>query len=402
MAQVSIAEEYGVFYDWLMPFVRKNGGVVPTERWFIAVQQKHKKLRQFLGGVRKDIHIDAENCSAAVNANVKKRGLEILTKLAVIGNSCIGPLKEFGVLSRVVQNRMGYARDGENDNHATVVFGLLRDGVRPSQEQITKVMERYLQPTIQLAPHRFISTTKLLSQFVDGRSKEQSTLISELGKLYGEVKARRDPLLARISTSAKAFMLLGHCGPDKDSCFGQSGGRQLDKIALGISEETFVIVLYKDDKPVTRAWGQVQYHADKTPIVHVCNVYSRNIPCGVAEAALKEVAVFLTGDKQAAVIVGALGDARGDCRIYLNDDMRISAGQKDDIHNEELVLDIESVLIKISDGLHKGFMCSECKTMYDSLDDFGDRGPDGCGLTCRDCYDSGHNGDDNDGDLEDE
>jgi len=382
-----IIEDYDAFQQWMTEFVHKNGGIVPTRQWFDEVQDHHQRLRQFLGGVRKDIQVDAEYCATTVTASVEKRGLEILLKLAETGSPNYGNLKQFGVLSRarIYRNDDGYGFD------FAVLDKNIQHGVRPSQELVTSIMKQFLQPTIQLAPHRFISTTKFLSQAAVERTKEQLSLISELGKLHGEVKKKGDRLTARVSTSAKAFMLLGHCGPDKNSCFGQSGGRQLDKLALGMSNETFVIVLYKEDKPVARAWGQVQHDGKETMVVHVCNVYSKNIPCGVVEAALKDVAVFLTGNNKSIATTDVLGELEEDHSIYLNGDMRISAGMKKTLDGSRGFLDTCDTDLCTNDGFHRGFMCSQCHTVYNNLDCFQDRDGEPGPLVCESCQGSVEN-----------
>lgn len=384
-AQLECVEDYDAFSGWLEGFVAKNGGVIPTKSWFDQVQETHKMIRHTLGGVRKDITVCAKDCAIEIDNRIMERGAKILWELAA--------LKNFNVLKSLAGKR-SLTCDCTEQERETLSYGVYRDGKTPDRELTLKFMSMFLQPKIQTAPHRFVSTTGFLSEMAYhakpyGPQKDTARLLSELGKLHGEAKKKNESAVVRVSTSAKAFMLLGHCGPDRGSCFRQCGCGELDKVALGLSDNTFVVVVYKNDKPVTRAWGQIQYTRDggqRPLVVHICNVYNRNIPCGVAEAVLRQTAALLAGGSKVPTEVGLLKDHVDDYMVYLNGDFRISAGPRGEL-DDDLYLDTHTTHLHEDDGFHLGTKCPSCGEIFPDSHNFNHENEEDedSRMVCREC-----------------
>jgi hypothetical protein len=117
--------------------------------------------------------------------------------------------------------------------------------------------EIFLQPIIQSSHHTVIKTGKHILSFArnfrsdygyDARFAELEKCVSQLGELWARYRTSDVKLEATISCSPKSFVLLGHYGPDHDSCFRQGSSSQRDKYSLAQSTNTFIVTISRKHK----------------------------------------------------------------------------------------------------------------------------------------------------------
>ncbi len=207
-------DSFDEFEDWFAnKFVPRNGGYIPGHRpsWFKRIETSHEKIRKFLGGMRfeRKIKLKSQQQSAKKD-DVKKIVQEIL---------------------RIVPDYLEY-------------YGYKEDV--------------FLLPTIPQGTHSLIRVGKHLRTHADARFindldkatklKQLDKLISQLGEIWAKSRTSDLELEVNLTTSPKSFVLLGHYGPDQDSCFRQGSDKTSHKYVLAQSKNTFVLVLSKIDE----------------------------------------------------------------------------------------------------------------------------------------------------------
>jgi hypothetical protein len=75
--------------------------------------------------------------------------------------------------------------------------------------------------------------------------KRLDKALSGLGAVWARSKTSDSELDVTLSTSPRGFALLGHYGPDQDSCFRQGSDKTQHKYILGQSKNTFIITISK-------------------------------------------------------------------------------------------------------------------------------------------------------------
>lgn len=230
------------FFDWLnKSFLTRHGGFFPKfqDRWYNNVEDTHKDLRELIGGVRlnKQITINSKQNPAPINQ-----------------------------------------------------YGDLADG-------ICKVLPEYLDfygfdksifalPSIPQGNHNVIKLSKHIFNHANVRYhngllqsddlRKIDKLISELGTVWSKNKCNSMTVDVSLSTSHKAFALLGHLGPDNNSCFNQQSDKPQHKYTLGQSKDTFVITVSQynkekgKDKNLARCIGFLSYNKK---VFHTSNFY---------------------------------------------------------------------------------------------------------------------------------
>ncbi len=213
MSQVNHIQQPDTFEEfekWLGNFLERNKGYCPhnIKKWWTKVEASHTNIRQKLGGVRKEYLFDIK--SQQTPASKKD----------------VDPIAD-EILRLVPGYLEGY--------------------------QLTR--DVFLLPTITQGTHSAFKLTKHIKGYADQLYKQGvlSELnykglekpLSKLGEVWAKAKTSEIQLEATISTSAKAFVLLGHYGPDPDSCFRNGSDKTRDKFVLGQSPDTFVISISK-------------------------------------------------------------------------------------------------------------------------------------------------------------
>jgi transposase-like protein len=230
----SNAEEFNTWYD---SFIKQTGGLKVPPYWFEQVEKQHVSLRDKLDGLRKSFKVELDTTEAQCKfADIAKEGREIYT---LIPNY----FSHYGYSLAILQQ-------------ATLTVGS-EVGMKVSKH-ISTWMDR---------------------SSVDKDVKEQvCILISKLGNIWSKSRSKKDELYVTVSTTPKAFALIGHYGPDNGSCFRQCAQNQLHKYRLGAFLNSCVILVSRqpiEEKiapptVITRFWAAAN---DKVNIISVCNAY---------------------------------------------------------------------------------------------------------------------------------
>jgi hypothetical protein len=234
-------DSFEKFSPWFDKFLKRNGGWSPhnIKRWFDAVDKQHEGLRRLIGGVRKEGVLNLKSQQTPLNMRDAEP-----------------------VINRILQILPDYL----------------------ASYSFTK--EAFLYPTIQQGTHSGFRLTKHVKTYADMQAKngvinkatikDLEGLLSSLGALWNKARTSDIELESTFSTSAKGFALLGHYGPDQDSCFRNGSDKTADKFVLGQSKDTFVISISKfnteKDKwtNVARCFG---FTSPDYRVFNICNPY---------------------------------------------------------------------------------------------------------------------------------
>jgi hypothetical protein len=216
------------FFDWFEKFIRRNKGHHPQNMtlWYDQVERGHRDLRKFIGGIR----IDKEVCLKNQQGKATKAEVD-------------------PIIDEILKIVPGYLEN----------YGYTRD--------------IFLEPVIAHGTHNATKTSRHVRTYAEfifknSAARENSLklidkLLSDLGTIWGRARTVEEKLEVTLSTSPKVFTLLGHLGPDEDSCFRQGSDKTLHKYCLGQTANTFVLVISKfvpekqKVKQVARAFGFV-------------------------------------------------------------------------------------------------------------------------------------------------
>jgi hypothetical protein len=214
ISDITYCDSFEDFNKWFSDsFLIRNGGFSPThvKHWFNRVTNSHFKLREFLGGTRvtRTYKLEANQNPAGRN------------EIEPIADKILSILPDYLV-------EYGYNRD---------IF--LLPSIPDGTHRATKVSKHV----------RTYATVRLkFDENIKDKLAEIDKALSELGAIWARSRVSTSELEIELSTSAKAFCLLGHYGPDQDSCFRQGSNSDKDKYILSQSENTFVISIAKYNK----------------------------------------------------------------------------------------------------------------------------------------------------------
>lgn len=215
-------DNYQDFENWFNVFYARHGGSKPgnLKRWFNEVEKSHQDIRGFLGGVKKQSFFKLNSQQKPLS---KEEAIPIIREILSLVPSYL--------------ECYGYSED------------------------------IFLLPTIKQGTHsefkvpkhiRYYATNHIKIPFNDIKRLDKA--LSSLGELWSRARTSNIELETTISTSARAFSLLGHYGPDTDSCFRNGSDKTLDKFCLGQTKNTFVLTIAKKNekdvyKNVARCFG---------------------------------------------------------------------------------------------------------------------------------------------------
>ncbi len=203
-------------------FVNKHGSVkVDINKYFTLVQKNHQNIRKLIGGLQ---------CEMLVKLQTNQKPID---------KQCGSLIKE---IQQLVPDFAPYA----NKTYGT-----------------DKTMAELLsKPTMPNGTHSSVRVSKVLSTYARDyvknveKIKEINKKISELGLEWGKYRTDNIDLKIEMLTNAQAFTNLGYYEVDNDSCWQQTAGNAINKYQIGISPDTFVILI-KDTKDniLARMWG---------------------------------------------------------------------------------------------------------------------------------------------------
>jgi hypothetical protein len=250
-----VKENYEKFVKWMTEFDLKHpDGYLPEKDWFDRVQESHIDIRRFLGGLKKKETI---KINAAQGAADKVSCDPIIDKIINLL-----PAKEQSL-------------DQDYSGNIT------RDSL--------------LYPTISYGSHNAIGTGKFLLGLLDYNADKikLNNLVAQLGQKWAQAKTESTELEVMLTTRSKAFALLGHYGPDGDSCFRQSYENDRHKYILAQSKNTYVVLIKQNDDVVSRMWG---FTSQDFKTFNTCNFYYKSkIQEGTIIEAMKQFMANIIG-----------------------------------------------------------------------------------------------------------
>jgi hypothetical protein len=228
------------FFGWFAKFHNKERGYAPgsVPAFFDNVEKKHADIREIINGVRVNNEFVLDNIRLQPDA------------------AKIDPLID--ELSRVLP----YYLVDNLFERAVLYKPNLDNGMRTGKHIAQYAARNY--------PSSYIERV--------------NNIVSKLGECWANTKTITVTLNTTLSTSAKAFVMLGHYGPDNASCFGQTGCNAINKFTLAECKNTFVFLI-KDKEgriyeptnsknTLARLWGFMDI---ENKVVNFCNYYSRHI-----------------------------------------------------------------------------------------------------------------------------
>lgn len=229
------------FSNWLNSgFLKRNpNGWTPVnlDKWFTCVNKGHTDIRSLLKDniVQKNYYIASGQKEIDIESNAVQT---LINKLLALEPSFLKNL----------------ALTKEDFKLPTIANGT------HNARKLSKELSRYFRDVFYNKPTVLAEVDKI---------------ISTLGELWAKSKTNACDLEITLSTNAKAFALLGHYGPDKDSCFRQGSTSPYDKWIFAQSKNTFVISVSKANEKkklkrenVARALGWFENNT-----FHVRNYY---------------------------------------------------------------------------------------------------------------------------------
>lgn len=236
-------EDFEKFQRWFVAdFMGRNGGFCPTDllRWHTKVSKAHASLRHKMKCVKAQALIKLTSGQKIPSEQVIKPIADKIQKL----------IPEY----------------------------LTHYSFEPN------IFQNPLIPSINHGTHKTVKLTKHIANFTlenfgANKTREVDKHLSELGNIWSKYKTSDTELEITFSTTAKGFSLLGHYGPDKDSCFRQQSDKTTDKFTLGQTKDTFIITIAKFDKDknkyknVARCFG---FANNNFQAFNLCNYYFKN------------------------------------------------------------------------------------------------------------------------------
>lgn len=206
-----------------------------VENWFHKVQTSKKNLRLHIGGVSLSLKLDIDEYKIPINS---------------------------AAADGIIVKLMGLIPDYFDTNRISLKD--LYDSTFPSGIKVSTSISKYLN---------YIRATQQIT-------KEVNATLSRLGECWSKTKVVKQSLYAHLDTSCKAFVLLGHYGPDNDSCFRHGSGSEWNKITLAEKTNSFVFLLSennikdidKEDNILVRMWGFITGKPN-FEVINFCNYY---------------------------------------------------------------------------------------------------------------------------------
>lgn len=238
-------DSYSDFEGWFVnTFIRRNEGWKPRnlKLWHSKVESSHQEIRGFLGGVRRE--------------------------------------RRYKLASQQGKLPIGMREYYTKEINAVVPNYFTNSGYTPEILDL---------PTMTIGTHRAVRVAKTIrgqaEQILAGygltdndyrtKLKQLDKILSDLGSEWARARTSETEIEVNFSTSPRAFSLLGHLGPDSDSCWRQTSDKTWQKYTLGQSKNTFVVIISKPDaknkwKTVARCFGFAQKPFN---IINLCNYY---------------------------------------------------------------------------------------------------------------------------------
>lgn len=196
------------FNIWFEKFLKRNGGWHPKnmDGWLKKIDEKHVRIRNLLGGSIRSFNFKINSVQNPLPDEIKS---EFVSKLKKINNDIFTKLD-------ISPDHLDY-------------------------------------PLVANGTHNVIKTPKFLGTkiafaydngAIDAQQRANINMIlADLNNEWPKCKTSSMDIKVTISTTPRGFALLGHYGPDEDSCFRQNSSARYDKYVLAQNLDTFVITM---------------------------------------------------------------------------------------------------------------------------------------------------------------
>jgi hypothetical protein len=199
-------ENFEEFNNWFNSFLERNGGYTPfhKQHWFNKVEKHHQNIRKYLNGIKvqKIYNIEETQYQAS-----KEEVYSIIDKIKTYIPYFMG---DCGLVPE------------------DLLLPTKEDGTH-NVRKVAKLIRTYAE--------KHIRTSEIMLEI--------DKFLAALGNAWAKTRTEKSELEITLSTSAKSFCLLGHYGPDPDSCFRQGSDKTPHKFVLGQNPNTFVITISK-------------------------------------------------------------------------------------------------------------------------------------------------------------
>lgn len=239
----NLREDFEEFENWFEEEIvpARWDGYQPDnlERFFESSQDCHLALRRRLGGINRVINHELQAMQKKVSAHVIKPIYDELSQHISL---------EF--------NKAGMKVSLDDMCHP---YG------GPKGMKITK----------------FIAQQKEKERFLGPEGhKKVGQLMEKLGQKWADARTEKKTVYSNLDTSTKAFLSLARYNVDDVSCWKQGGPHEQDKFKLAETDNTFVLIIRKDEHfsynqeyqgtVCARMWG---FHRPLNKTVNFCNLY---------------------------------------------------------------------------------------------------------------------------------
>ncbi len=332
---MSFQEKWPDFKSWYEDFESKHShSDLANEAWFDKVQEQHQAIRELIGGIRLGRKV---NLQAAQDAADEKACKPLFAQL-------------------------------EN------ILPTIRSNI-PDEN-----MNKLLMPTISLGSHKALRTGKAINSWASNilhndrnkaaKLKQVNNIVAKLGQYWARSRTDNVEHDVLLTTSARAFALLGHYGPDGDSCFKQGSGNQHFKYNLAQCENSYVLLIKNaKSRNIARMWG---FPSKKFDVFNICNVYFKE---GVQEGNMIETLKSFFGS--------ILKTNIDEMRMFEN---KIDVGEEvyqNDYGNWSFTA-LDKIGHQVLNTDHLGFKCPHCDEKYDNQEDWGEVDEE---MVCENCVD---------------
>lgn len=248
--RLSNSESLSEFMEYYKSFAERHGdNHLDLDLWFARVQKYHQNIREKIGGIRHSYTIKLSNNDKEI----------VFTPEEAIYN-----------VWRSIYNLCDSESGNRYSKSMKIVDELIKDGILPKGFESSYIIDSHSR--------KRKSSKIILDKFNKLKLFELESIVSKFGQFWTKsiipLECKDLEVDINLTTSAKAFILLGHYGPDSDSCFNSNGDNWDNKFTLGQTEDTFVILISdpQTKKNLARLWG---WYSKEIEALHFCNIYRR-------------------------------------------------------------------------------------------------------------------------------
>jgi hypothetical protein len=241
--------KYEKFKEWYDEFLIKNprgyGMLIKADQnWYNKCLENHKVINEIIDGKSVVIQHKFANLQLPANTDRAERSIQ-------------------GILNYIPNylGKYGYEKK-------VLYFPVLPDGMKTGKHIIGYI-------------NRFDKTQYIFS---DEKKKEIEKYISILGEEWAKTRKDECEVTSILSTNPKAFISIGHYGPDSKSCLKNGGCNEKHKYVMATDlGNSFVLIVRTSSKTgkielnsknnYARMWG---FYQKDTGTVNFCNFYSND------------------------------------------------------------------------------------------------------------------------------